>query len=200
MAGRSSDSALAAIEARLPDRWILNSISITESDGYAVLLCPRGPVPIEDLGRIYGFGPTVCEALYDALSRLDQFLASRPRRDLGETRPSTNLDSCRHRTNVLNSSDGIPASGANDCDPRLPPRREARPMGKNQWVVPHGDKWAQRGEGNSRVTRTFETQRDAIAAARETARRNHSEMVIQGEDRKIRERNSYGKDPNPPKG
>lgn len=28
-------------------------------------------------------------------------------------------------------------------------------MSKNQWVVRHGDGWAQRGEGDSRVTRTF---------------------------------------------
>jgi hypothetical protein len=32
------------------------------------------------------------------------------------------------------------------------------------------------------------------------ARRQKSEMLIQGEDGQIRERNSYGNDPNPPKG
>jgi hypothetical protein len=73
-------------------------------------------------------------------------------------------------------------------------------MGKNQWVVPHGDKWAQRGEGNERVTRTFDTQREAIDAARDTARREHSELLIQGENGQIRERNSYGNDPFPPEG
>lgn len=73
-------------------------------------------------------------------------------------------------------------------------------MGKNQWVVPHGDKWAQRGEGNGRVTRTFDTQRQAIDAARDTAKRERSELLIQGENGQIRERNSYGNDPNPPKG
>jgi hypothetical protein len=73
-------------------------------------------------------------------------------------------------------------------------------MGKNQWVVRHGDEWAQRGEGNDRVTRTFERQQDAIAAARETAIRERSELIVQGEDGQIRMRNSYGNDPNPPKG
>ena len=73
-------------------------------------------------------------------------------------------------------------------------------MGKNQWVVRHGDGWAQRGEGNSRVTRAFDTQEQAINAAREAARRQHSEMLIQSEHGQIRERNSYGNDPNPPKG
>jgi hypothetical protein len=73
-------------------------------------------------------------------------------------------------------------------------------MGKNQWVVRHGDGWAQRGEGNVRVTRTFGTQQQAIDAARDTARRENSELLIQGEDGQIRERNSYGHDPHPPKG
>jgi len=67
-------------------------------------------------------------------------------------------------------------------------------------VVRHGDGWAQRGEGNSRVTRTFDTQQEAIDAARDTARREHSELLIQGENGQIRERNSYGDDPFPPKG
>jgi hypothetical protein len=73
-------------------------------------------------------------------------------------------------------------------------------MGKNQWVVRHGDGWAQRGEGNVRATRTFDTQQQAIDAARDTARRENSELLIQGEDGQIRERNSYGHDPHPPKG
>ena len=73
-------------------------------------------------------------------------------------------------------------------------------MGKNQWVVPHGQGWAQRGAGNSRVTRTFDTQQEAIDAARDTARREHSELFIQGGDGRIRERDSYGDDAHPPKG
>jgi alkanesulfonate monooxygenase SsuD/methylene tetrahydromethanopterin reductase-like flavin-dependent oxidoreductase (luciferase family) len=73
-------------------------------------------------------------------------------------------------------------------------------MGKNQWVVRHGDGWAQRGEGNDRVSRAFDRQQDAINAARETARRERSELIIQGEDGQIRERNSYGDDAHPPKG
>jgi hypothetical protein len=73
-------------------------------------------------------------------------------------------------------------------------------MGKNQWVVPHGKGWAQRGEGNKRVTRTFDTQHEARSAAREAAKRQRSELIVQGEDGQIRERNSYGNDPFPPKG
>ncbi|MCY4071317.1 MAG: DUF2188 domain-containing protein [Chloroflexi bacterium] len=72
--------------------------------------------------------------------------------------------------------------------------------GKNQWVVKRDDGWGVRGEGNSRDTVIKSTQKDAIDAATEIARNQSSEVIIQGRDRKIRERNSYGNDPYPPKG
>jgi len=70
----------------------------------------------------------------------------------------------------------------------------------NQHVVPHDGKWAVRGEGNDRVTSIHSTQREAINAARETARNQRVELLIHGTDGKIRERDSYGHDPYPPKG
>lgn len=73
-------------------------------------------------------------------------------------------------------------------------------MGKNQHVVPHAKGWAVKGEGNSRASSIHPTQAGAISAARETAIRERSEMLIHGEDGRIRERNTYGKDPFPPKG
>ena len=72
--------------------------------------------------------------------------------------------------------------------------------GKNQWVVTHGDQWGVRGEGNSRVTSVHDTQREAIDHAREIAINQRSEMFIQGKNRQIRERNSYGNDPRSSKG
>ena len=71
---------------------------------------------------------------------------------------------------------------------------------KNQHVVPHSGGWAVRGAGNERATSVHGTQREAIGAARETAIRQCSEMLIHGENGRIRERNTYGKDPYPPKG
>ncbi len=71
---------------------------------------------------------------------------------------------------------------------------------KNQHVVRRKDGWAVRGEGNSRDTAHTSTQQEAIERATEIARRNESEVVIHGRDGKIRERNSYGNDPYPPKG
>jgi uncharacterized protein YdaT len=73
-------------------------------------------------------------------------------------------------------------------------------VSKNQHVVPHGDKWVIKGEGNRRATSVHETQKEAIEAAREIARKQRSELFIHGQDGRIRERDSYGNDPYPPKG
>lgn len=73
-------------------------------------------------------------------------------------------------------------------------------MGKNQHVVPAGDGWGVRGAGNSRLTTRHDTQADAIAAAREIARNQQSELIIHRQDGTIRSRDSHGKDPFPPVG
>lgn len=73
-------------------------------------------------------------------------------------------------------------------------------MGKNQWVVKRHDEWAVRGEGNSRDTSHHNTQKEAIDAARNIAQNQKSELIIQGQNGKIREKNSYGNDSSPPKG
>ncbi|GAA0219173.1 DUF2188 domain-containing protein [Castellaniella daejeonensis] len=72
--------------------------------------------------------------------------------------------------------------------------------GKNQWVVPREDGWAVRGEGNSRDTSHHATQQEAINAAKGIAQNQASELFIQNKQGQIRERNSYGNDPFPPKG
>jgi uncharacterized protein (UPF0262 family) len=71
---------------------------------------------------------------------------------------------------------------------------------KNQHVVPHGDDWAVRGAGNKRVTSVHPTQRETIDRGREIAQNQGSELLIHGENGRIREKNSYGDDPFPPKG
>lgn len=73
-------------------------------------------------------------------------------------------------------------------------------MGKNQHVVPHNGAWAVKGAGNSRVSSTHETQSGAQAAARQTAIRQHSEVVIHRPNGQIRDKDSYGNDSYPPKG
>ncbi|OIN94839.1 MAG: hypothetical protein AUJ48_04385 [Deltaproteobacteria bacterium CG1_02_45_11] len=73
-------------------------------------------------------------------------------------------------------------------------------MAKNQHVVPVGNKWGVRGEGNSRLTKVSDTQREAINAGREIAINQGSELFIHGGNGRIRERNSYGNDSFPPRG
>lgn len=73
-------------------------------------------------------------------------------------------------------------------------------MGKNQHVVPHPEGWAVKGEGNSKPTKISDTQQEAISYAREIAKNQESELLIHGRDGKIRDRDSYGNDPYPPKG
>lgn len=72
-------------------------------------------------------------------------------------------------------------------------------MSKNRHVVPHNGGWAVRKPGSERVSSTHDTQRDAIDQARSGARRDHSEVVIHRQNGQIRDRDSYGNDPNPPK-
>lgn len=74
-------------------------------------------------------------------------------------------------------------------------------MGTNQHVTPHPDGgWQVKGENNERATKRTETQNQANEIARNIAINQKSELFIHGEDGRIRERNSYGKDPFPPKG
>lgn len=71
---------------------------------------------------------------------------------------------------------------------------------KNQYVVKSGNGWGVRGEGNDRLTKSFDTQREAIGYGREIAQNQQSELRIQGQDGKFREAWSYGNDPYPPIG
>ena len=73
-------------------------------------------------------------------------------------------------------------------------------MGKNQHVVPSKGKWSVKGEGNQRITATYDTQAEAIERAQEIAKNQQSECLIHGRNGKIRSRNSYGNDPYPPEG
>lgn len=71
---------------------------------------------------------------------------------------------------------------------------------KSQHVVPREDGWAVKAAGSTRVTKVFDTQRDAINAARRIAQNQRGELVVHGRDGRIREKRSYGSDPFPPRG
>ena len=71
---------------------------------------------------------------------------------------------------------------------------------KNVHVVPHSTKgWATRSAGSSRVGGTYSTQGEAIGAARSQAIRERSEVVIHRPNGQIRDKDSYGNDPFPPR-
>lgn len=70
---------------------------------------------------------------------------------------------------------------------------------KNYHVVPDGKDWKVKLEKGERADSIHDTQRDAISRARELAQRSHGEVVIHRPDGTIRDKDSYGNDPNPPK-
>ena len=73
-------------------------------------------------------------------------------------------------------------------------------MSKRIHVTPHSDGgWQTKREGAGRAGSRHETQSDAIDRAREQAIRERGEVVIHRPDGRIRDSDSYGNDPNPPK-
>jgi hypothetical protein len=71
-------------------------------------------------------------------------------------------------------------------------------------VVPHkssdGSDWQVKREGAQRASGTYDTQAEAESVGREIARNNNSEFYLHNREGVIRERDSYGNDPFPPKG
>ncbi len=72
-------------------------------------------------------------------------------------------------------------------------------MGTNQHVTKKDGVWRVIGEGNSRATKIFATQKEAIDYGKELAKKQQSELVIHGVNGKIRDKDSYGNDPIPPR-
>jgi Uncharacterized protein conserved in bacteria (DUF2188) len=72
-------------------------------------------------------------------------------------------------------------------------------MPRNVHVVPTGGGWNVEEEGG-RGGSHFPTQSEAIQAGRKLARSNRSEHIIHGRDGRIRQRDSFGRDPFPPRG
>ena len=72
-------------------------------------------------------------------------------------------------------------------------------MKKDQHGTPKGNLWQVIGAGNSKPTKLFNTQKDAIVYGREIAINQGSELVIHDKHGKIRDKDSFGNDPYPPK-
>lgn len=71
----------------------------------------------------------------------------------------------------------------------------------NQHVTPRPDgRWQVKREGSPKATVITNTQRESISIATGFAKNQQSEVFIHGVNGRIRERNSYGSDPFPPRG
>jgi hypothetical protein len=67
-------------------------------------------------------------------------------------------------------------------------------------VVPNpAGGWAVKSAGATRASKTFETQAEAIRYGRTVAKKEQSELYVHGRDGTIKNKNSYGNDPMPPK-
>ena len=66
-------------------------------------------------------------------------------------------------------------------------------------VVPRGERWAVEREGSERASSVHDTQAEAERIGRPLARAEHTEFFLHGRNGQIRQRDSYGNDPNPPR-
>ena len=66
-------------------------------------------------------------------------------------------------------------------------------------VIPRDGQWAVKTAGASKAAKVTPTQSEAIKKGIEMARNLRSELIVHREDGRIRSKDSYGKDPLPPK-
>ena len=72
-------------------------------------------------------------------------------------------------------------------------------MGRNLHIVPNQGRWAVKKEGKSQPVSTHRTQELARQSGVPLAKIHKSELVIHNRKGQIIDKDSYGKDPNPPK-
>ncbi len=72
-------------------------------------------------------------------------------------------------------------------------------MGRGIHVVREDVGWGVKREGSGESMATRRTQGEAISMARSFAQAERSEVVIHRRDGKIRDKDSYGNDPFPPR-
>ncbi|HEY8525570.1 MAG TPA: DUF2188 domain-containing protein [Acidimicrobiales bacterium] len=83
------------------------------------------------------------------------------------------------------------AKPASTARARATAKAKATPTRPAVHTVPHGDGWANRREGSTRVAKTFARKADAQAAGRRTAQREKTEHIVYKRDGSIASRNSY---------
>jgi hypothetical protein len=62
---------------------------------------------------------------------------------------------------------------------------------KNQHIIPLGNGWAVKAEGNTKFTIITESKKDALTVGREIAKNSKTELIIHGKDGKVLKMDSY---------
>lgn len=77
--------------------------------------------------------------------------------------------------------------------------QEVKMAKRNIHVVPSGNKWNVQRAGQAKPLSSHRTQTTASEAGKQVAKKDQVELVIHRPDGTIRDKDSYGKDPSPPK-
>lgn len=72
-------------------------------------------------------------------------------------------------------------------------------MSKQVWVSPRGNKWAVHSSGSSRASKIFTNKANALKAGVQQAINSKAEFISQKRNGQINLKNSYGRDPFPPR-
>jgi uncharacterized protein YdaT len=70
----------------------------------------------------------------------------------------------------------------------------------SQHVLPSEDGWKVKKSHAQKATKIFENKKEAVEYARKIAKKQETELFIHKKNGQITERNTYGRDPFPPRG
>ncbi len=71
---------------------------------------------------------------------------------------------------------------------------------KQVFVSPKGSQWKVQSVGARKAAGLFDKKADALLKGTQVAKNQKAELIIQKQNGKIQEKNSFGNDPYPPKG
>lgn len=81
---------------------------------------------------------------------------------------------------------------------KIPPG-EIRVAVRAVHVLPKSGGWVVRKSGEGRLTQQFPSERAALEFARSVGKRQRAQLIIHGRDGRIKQVDSYGPDPSPPR-
>jgi len=73
---------------------------------------------------------------------------------------------------------------------------------RSNHVVPSKERggWVVKKSGSTKASKSFGRKEDAVKYGRKLSRKESTELYIHKKDGRIQDRNSYGRDPFPPRG